>query len=256
MNQTYFPLLLPIEIHNRRLNQASKYAIAGHPGYTSVDYQFPGSSKKPGIKQKLREVFCGFSKLVVSKGCANPLLDEILEVKCSTTSGMSGSPCFEITDENQNPGYLGYSFAGIYTGGPPLPYQFEIFQIVKSFMQLANKKEVIRRLEEVKNEIKCLPIAQKIENIQDRVRILRHPFIRAEIHELITLTSLAMKEIVLQSQEIQNRNDAFLFNTVIPVTHPVFRYVEKVIQHFRVRSISNQVYSTFKEFADDMKSSI
>ena len=81
-----------------------------------------------------RRVFHDFSQLVHAGGKIKDANDCLVEVSCSTTSGMSGSPI--IANEK---------VVGVYLGGPPLPGQKELFDIA----MLINNMEVERAWEEL-----------------------------------------------------------------------------------------------------------
>lgn len=74
------------------------------------------------VEDKVNEIFLGFGEqLVYSSGNVVDKSMNIVEISCSTTNGMSGSPII------QNGKYI-----GVYVGGPALPGQRELVQIIQN----------------------------------------------------------------------------------------------------------------------------
>ena len=61
---------------------------------------------------KIIEAFHDFDKLVYAEGKVKSCSNLIVDIECSTTNGMSGSPIV-----------MNSKFIGVYVGGPPLPGQ-------------------------------------------------------------------------------------------------------------------------------------
>ena len=95
--------------------------IAGYPlgAYSNLMYNYPFSNNKDEALQTLSEIFNDTSKVIVTPGNIK-WSGSIIEVSCSTCSGMSGSP---LISNN--------SIIGVFVGGPTLKGQRELFKAAK-----------------------------------------------------------------------------------------------------------------------------
>ena len=93
--------------------------ISGYPKRTEdIFYCSPQHSKSPSFKNLIKRAFNNFTGLVYSSGQVINKNNEVIEIDCSTTNGMSGSPIVHNEE-----------IIGIYVGGPPIICQRELFQI-------------------------------------------------------------------------------------------------------------------------------
>ena len=95
--------------------------ISGYPKRPDdIFYCSPQHSSIPNFRNVIKRAFNNFEGLVYSSGRVNNRNNEVIEIDCSTTNGMSGSPI--VRNEE---------IIGIYVGGPPIIGQRELFQIYR-----------------------------------------------------------------------------------------------------------------------------
>ncbi|OMJ71450.1 hypothetical protein SteCoe_30333 [Stentor coeruleus] len=89
------------------------------------------------IENEARNIFCNFNNRVYAEGKIENIDNGIIEVSCSTTNGMSGSPII-----------LNRKVVGVYVGGPPIPSQRECIKIIQRLERKENPCEIF---EDVRN---------------------------------------------------------------------------------------------------------
>lgn len=96
--------------------------IAGFPSCPpNLNYCIPNkNSSNDELIIKANNVFCNFPGMLYSHGEVINCNEKIVEITCSTTSGMSGSP---ILCQGR--------YIGVYVGGPALPGQKELMDTIK-----------------------------------------------------------------------------------------------------------------------------
>lgn len=92
------------------------------------------------VYNEANRIFCYFDKKVFAEGKIESENNGLLEVSCSTTNGMSGSP---IVSEGK--------FVGIYIGGPPVPGQRESLRIIHRLYKNENPTEIFRDIRDLIN---------------------------------------------------------------------------------------------------------
>lgn len=95
------------------------------PGFPScpqnLKYCIPNrNSTNDELKKVANNIFCNFAGIVYSHGEIVNCNEKIVEISCSTTSGMSGSP---ILSQGM--------YIGVYVGGPALPGQKELMDAIR-----------------------------------------------------------------------------------------------------------------------------
>jgi hypothetical protein len=112
--------------------------VSGYPKKPAdFSYVIPqiDSSDQSELEKKANEIFCNFKGHVYSEGKVESDLNGIIEISCSTTNGMSGSPIL-----------IDKKVVGIYVGGPPNPGQRELVEILQ---RLSRKEDLRMILEDI-----------------------------------------------------------------------------------------------------------
>ena len=227
-----------------RVNEASQLSegmncqVIGHP-YKSekINYAYCTTDLSlDTIKQKAKEVFNGYNKLIISEGSVVKLSRNILEIDCSTTSGLSGSP---ILVQNGNLLQLG----GLYVGGPPLPGQFEVLDYGSELFRLHQLQKLTpKRISKVAKKFKKLiknfgPLyGGRTNTLLGLLLILieQLPSKSNKEEEIEIINNMCLKTIYQFASDHKGmRRDGtlFNFNVGIPITNPVF----DIVLQWRVR---------------------
>ena len=95
--------------------------VSGFPSYPIIPkYGIPYPNlTNSQIQRKMNDIFHNFRGMIFSHGQVIHENDTLIEISCSTTSGMSGSP---IVSQGK--------YLGIYVGGPAIPGQRELMLII------------------------------------------------------------------------------------------------------------------------------
>ena len=144
------------------------------------------------------------------------------------TSGMAESPAFTICDETVSPIHSAYRFCGIYVGGPPLPGQYRIIEILRSFKTVLDRDRVIYELQQMQSEFSQKMMKSAIEGMIEEAKT---PRIRRESLERKAISVLY--DLVENSSELKNLDPRFLVSAVIPVSHPAFLKMQQMIGKFK-----------------------
>ena len=109
--------------------------MSGYPKkLTKLRYCYPQGKNLANLEEIFNQAFQNFNGLVHSEGTVYGMNNSLLEVACSNTSGMSGSPV--IIDSK---------FAGIYLGGPPLIVQ----RIILKAIELIDSNQVSQAMQTI-----------------------------------------------------------------------------------------------------------
>ena len=102
----YYPI-------SQDINLNESCFVSGYPKRPeNLIYCCPQLDTDDDYSTKIIEAFHGFNKLVYAEGKVKSCSNLIVDIECSTTNGMSGSPIV-----------INSKFIGVYVGGPPLPGQ-------------------------------------------------------------------------------------------------------------------------------------
>jgi Trypsin-like peptidase domain len=95
--------------------------ISGYPRQPDdITYCLPQYSQLPDLKNVVKKAFNNFNGLVYSSGKVLNMNENIIEIDCSTTNGMSGSPIIR-----------NHELIGVYLGGPPVIGQRRLFELYR-----------------------------------------------------------------------------------------------------------------------------
>lgn len=93
------------------------------------------------IKNEIYKAFHNFDKMIYSEGFVINKNENIIEVNCAGTNGMSGDPIFWEK-----------KVVGVYLGGPTLPFQRDLYIVIRLVLD-GNLSEAFYRLKELKTQI-------------------------------------------------------------------------------------------------------
>ena len=97
------------------------------------------------INREVNIAFNNFKSLVYSDGVIVALTENLIDIDCAGTNGMSGGPILrKLPDRNK--------LIGIYVGGPPLPGQYQLF-LINQRLRLEEYSEVFSSLVNLENDI-------------------------------------------------------------------------------------------------------
>jgi hypothetical protein len=158
--------------------------ISGYPVSASKsNYILPDSNGIENVVRKIQEGFHGFEYQVISEGTVSITDTGLAQLELSTTSGMPGSPILIGT-------WPDIKLCGIYCGGPPLPGQRELMQVIDNAYN--------DRFEQAYSLFMNLPFHDSTKyNFDDEYRI---GFINQLLQQLISL-----KEAEKRAKEINER---------------------------------------------------
>ena len=184
---------------------------------------------------------------VNSYGIVTNIGTNLIEVDCTATSGMSGSPVF-LANSN-------YSLIGIYVGGPPLHGQHEIMSILKTLFE---DKDIQKAFESLTILRPTLPPVSQVlefyflgvdfilENLKSHLN-QKQSIIQSDLTFIADAAINILYQLVIHSEELKNQDPDFKFNSVIPVSHPSFTKVGHAISKFKQCSMN---FNTSEELAD------
>ena len=206
-------------------------------------------------------LFNGFKGPVKSEGLVLNEGDEIhlLEINCSATNGMSGSPVL-----------VNQKLAGVYVGGPPVRGQNALYKLYKGLLE-ENYLYVLDKLNRKRDSL-VFDASEEIQEQAQELLLMTEVLckyclkIQKEASlEVIKKFSKRFKNerTLIYRFKIQVTNDLYLlifdlisehpnprslcFNSAIPVKHnPSFKTVKAALKKFR--SLEETQFSTIQEF--------
>ena len=104
-----------------KIKVRSDVLIAGFPSDPEkFEYCCPSLKRSPKdqLRSEINKAFHDFNTLVYSTGSILAKSEELLDIDCAGTNGMSGGPIMRKR-----------KLIGVYVGGPPLPGQYQLFLI-------------------------------------------------------------------------------------------------------------------------------
>jgi Trypsin len=240
------------EDRNFNLSNPNSCLVCGFPELTdgSFSFMYPyESSDKNNAKQEIRAAFYEGEELICSEGQGKKV-DNLIEIYCSSYSGMSGSP---ILCNNK--------LIGVFLGGPPMPGQFQALSLAK----LIKEEKPLEFYELLENSIKfddhySEPLFSGIYNdINTKILIsllLEKNFIKPsdklknycrDSTKIINKKRFKEKLIVLGNlkesitgmlidityhilRNIKNKN-LLAFNVGISINHPAFTHINKIVSN-------------------------
>ena len=193
--------------------------VSGYPERPpAIEYCCPQLTFDEELENKVERAFHGFNRIVYAEGeiasCHN-----LIEVSCSTTNGMSGSPVV-----------FGSKAIGVYVGGPPLPGQRLLFMLQKMIEEDKIQEAYDKRNELLNYETFYPPnffdkLIYKIEKCYFTPKDKLHNKKKLLIKKLDSKLS----KCVLTSKN----KEVFITNTGISVFHPLFQDVARRINLFQ-----------------------
>ncbi|OMJ70927.1 hypothetical protein SteCoe_30995 [Stentor coeruleus] len=196
------------------------------------------------ITNEANRIFCSFDKKVFAEGKIESENNGLIEISCSTTNGMSGSP---IISEGK--------LVGVYTGGPPVPGQRESLKIIHRLSKNENPVEIFREIKDLENlDMHFIdPVFQEIINAPTTTKfgllskvMAGEVLTQKEIKEINGLNRLQEKyerfvsaissnlsNIVYNSVVSFTNKDLFKANVGISINHGAFKQkIIKIIDEF------------------------
>ena len=213
------------------VQENSRCVIAGYPGLISNSHIFPGAEAcdTSVVEEEIRRIFHNFCERVNSFGSVSNATENLTEIRCSTTTGMSGAP---LLIKNAN----NYEIAGIYVGGPPLPLQYEALRIAQNVYQTGvHDPNQLNTLREICTHVYKGDVA--IFNFIEILNISLTSYAKYKNHGILevienTVSGLS-KGVVSTHPALSEGNLDFYFNVALPVTHPSFIHAIMVRNKFR-----------------------
>lgn len=208
-----------------------------------IKYSIPNRNYSDAeLKRLANEIFNNFTGIVFSHGALINYNENLLEVSCSTTNGMSGSP---IVSEGR--------YIGIYVGGPALPGQKELLDAIK-FIGSERYAQAFDILSSTTNydslydgpvfsvllrsyKFQILSLLSKVQrNIdltnseKDELMFLnKYPNIKEDnIKAFATNLNLLMYQLVWNYSERQN----YIANIGISYRNDIFRKIDAIVRYF------------------------
>ena len=193
--------------------------VSGYPERSRyINYCCPQLGCDKESKKKIERAFHGFKKIVYAEGEIE-FCNNLIEVSCSTTNGMSGSPVV-----------FGSKAIGVYVGGPPLPGQRLLF-ILEKMIEEDRIQEAYDKSKELLMYEASYPqniFSEIIYDIEDCRFGSEDELEEKKISLIIKLNSTLYNCVTtFKNKEI------FKTNTGISVFHPLFQDVAKKIDLFQ-----------------------
>ena len=223
--------LREIIIDQSSRNSGDSILVSGHLCLKSPLYVIPaGKGEDTGkLKTKLNEAFHEFKCLVNSNGKVRVAGENLLELECSTTYGMSGSPVFFINDENAIPIYNSYTLCGVYVGGPPLAGQCKIVEIVRAYARNRNAQETTKLIDNLNNNTQIPPqVAYRLRKISEKINANPNNLEKIENYAVKSL-----RHLISANDKLKDVKSNYYFNVAIPTTHPTFQVIVHYSSNFK-----------------------
>jgi hypothetical protein len=252
------------EDRNFNLSNPNSYLVCGFPDLIDSPFCFMYPYEIPdkiNAKKEIRAAFYEGEELICSEGQGKKV-DNLIEIYCSSYSGMSGSP---ILCNNK--------LIGVFLGGPPLPGQFQALSLAK----LINEEKPLEAYELLENciklddhyseqlfndvynnistkilislllEQKFIKPSNKLKNYcQDSTKIINKKGLREkliilrDLKKSITCRLLDITYDILR--HIKNKS-LLAFNVGISITHPAFTHINKIVSNSR--NLLDKHYDSF-----------
>ena len=205
--------------------------VSGYPKRPpAIEYCCPQLTFDEKLKNKVERAFHGFKKIVYAEGEIE-FCNNLIEVSCSTTCGMSGSPVV-----------FGSKAIGVHVGGPPLPGQRLLFMLVKMIKEGKLQEAYDKRNELFNYEAFYPPkfISEIIYEIEG-FRFASKDELTCKKNLLIGMLNSVFYNCVLTFKD----KEIFKTNTGISVFHPLFQDVARKINLFQ--SLYTNMFNSIDE---------
>jgi Trypsin-like peptidase domain len=242
-------------------SQEQPCLVSGFPSYSNPDFEcmYPYESNDlEATKTQVKTAFYNFDKLICSEGTYKES-GYLLEITCSTYSGMSGSP---ILSSNK--------LVGVFCGGPPMPGQREALQVC-SLIHQKRGLEAYRILEsciiydsyytdrifhkifeDIHTKLLICIILKKtnvspVETLKPAYEII-NKFSDNEIRDLKIFLKgdiiSKLLDVIRRAVVLVNNNSDLTFNIGISIKHPAFRALDLIINNSE--NLDNRLYSSYE----------
>ena len=213
------------------LKEKTEVLVSGHPKrHLKKSYIYPSALRKV-VSKDLTKHFFQYSCQINSHGKVKNASDSLLEITCSATSGMSGSPILvQTTDADQ--GLNNYSIAGIYVGGPPIPGQFELYELCKSYYQGRSAEQIISEFRDISSQHKDLFVK---DPFRDALRLLSESLFE-DVDDIESMVRDMWFKEVMKFKPLVEGNMEYYYNTAIPAGSESFKEALRLIELFKIKS--------------------
>ena len=215
-----------------RLSQNSTVLISGHPLRNQQDsYIYPSVLRK-ALPRELSRHFFQYYCQINSCGKLKSASDSLIEVKCSGASGMSGSPML-INSSSTEKGFHNYSIAGIYVGGPPIPGQFELYELCKSYYRG-------RAAEEIESDFNKISTKEANKFVENPFTLLSARIFVGKKFAKSALRFTWAQEVTKFKPLVEGDMN-YYYNCGIPVTSESFKEALRFIEIFKIWSTETSI---------------
>ena len=193
--------------------------VSGYPKRPpAINYCCPQLTFDKESKKKIEKAFHGFKKIVYAEGEIE-FCNNLIEVSCSTTNGMSGSPVV-----------FGSKAIGVYVGGPPLPGQRLLLILEKMIKEGKLQKAYNKRNNLLKFETFYTP--KFFSKLIYHIKVCRFAS-KNELEEKKSLLTIKLDSKLYKCVTTYKDKEVFKTNTGISVFHPLFQDVAIKIDLFQ-----------------------
>ena len=212
--------------------EGSRCVVSGYPDFKSTGCVFPGGRglNKAAVEHQIKSVFHNFAGRVNSFGDISHANQNIIEIRCSATAGMSGSP---LLLQNNNK----LEIAGVYVGGPPLPLQYEALCLAQKVYQTKryDPDELIPLIEKVRTEYNDHP---NIKTFLECFSALLESFVISpsdqEFKDVEDIVTLLINKVVSSHPCLSGGPKLdYYFNVALPVNHGCLIKAINIREKFR-----------------------
>jgi Trypsin-like peptidase domain len=216
---------------------SSECFISGFPRKPhNLDYCFPQSNDSSYTESKVMEAFKRFKSLVYSEGKISNMNTNLIEIQCSTTSGMSGSPVISNG-----------KIVGVYVGGPPLPGQRELYLIILKINSTIDEIEISEFQDLLKYDqyynntpFEALASSQNLANYINFYSLINgsnnsnpnYILLKKNFRNIKNFLSEDLYKLIYNLIILYKDSDQLSFNIAISIKHPLFVDIEKKIKEF------------------------
>ena len=204
--------------------------VSGYPERSRYINYCPQLRCDKESKKKIERAFHGFKKIVYAEGEIE-FCNNLIEVSCSTTNGMSGSPVV-----------FGSKAIGVYVGGPPLPGQRLLLMLQKMIKEGKIQEAYDKRNELLNYETFYPPnFFDKLIYKIEKCYFTSKDKLRNKKKLLIKKLDSKLSKCVLTSKN----KEVFITNTGISVFHPLFQDLARRINLFQ--SLYTNMFNSIDE---------